>query len=185
MERMSIMATEQKIRARIAAIAQSVLLTLLGLTASVSYSQTDVRDIDNAARQPFQAELRRLRVRTAGELQTFQVAQVPFGKRLAIEHVSFRVRSLEAIAEGSAQPRFETSAALVTKANGVPAEHELIVNRADIGTASFNVVSQPIRVYADPGSLVLIQVDGGFAANAGSLLEITHLTVSGHLIDVP
>ena len=97
MEKMSTMATEQKIRARIAAIAQSALLTLLALTAGVSYSQTDVRDIDNAARQPFQAELRRLTVRTTGALQSFQVAEVPFGKRLIIEHVSFRVRSLEAL----------------------------------------------------------------------------------------
>ena len=179
------MATEQKIRARIAVIAQSALLTLLALSASVSYSQTDVRDIDNAARQPFQAELRRLRVRTAGDLQSFQVAVVPPGKRLVIEHVSFRVRSLEATAEGSAQPRFETSAALLTKANGVSAEHELIVNRADIGGASFNVVSQPIRVYADPGSLVFVHVDGRFAANAGSTLEIIRLNISGHLVDVP
>jgi hypothetical protein len=179
------MATEQKIRARIAALAQSALLTLLALTASVSYSQTDVRDIDNAARQPFQAELRRLTVRTTGGLQSLQVAEVPFGKRLVIEHVSFRIRSLEATAAGSAQPRFETSAALVTKVNGVPAEHELIVNRADIGSASFNVVSQPIRAYADPGSLVLVNVDGRFKVNAGSLLEITHLSVSGHLVDVP
>ncbi len=155
------------------------------MSASVSYAQTDVRDIANAARQPFQAELRRLRVRTAGELEGFRVAEVPFGKRLVIEHVAFRVRSLEATAQGSAQPRFETSAALVTKANGVSAEHQLIVNRADIGNSSFNVVSQPIRAYADPGSLVFVQVDGRYKANAGSLLEITHLTVSGHLVDVP
>lgn len=179
------MAIEQKTRARIAAMAQSTLLMLLVSNAGVSYAQTDVRDIDNAARQPFQAELRRLKVRTVGELQSFQVAEVPFGKRLVIEHVSFRVRSLEATAAGSAQPRFATSASLVTKANGVPAEHELIVNRADVGSASFNVVSQPLRVYADPGSLVFVQVDGRFKANAGSPLEITHLTVSGHLVDVP
>ena len=179
------MATEQKTRARIAAMAQSTLLMLLVSNAGVSYSQTDVRSLDNAARQPFQAELRRLRVRTAGALESFRVAEVPSGKRLVIEHVSCRVRSLEASAPGSAQPRFETSAALVTKANGVPAEHELIVNRADVGVASFNVVSQPIRVYADPGSQVFVQVDGRFQENAGSLLEITHLTVSGHLIDVP
>jgi hypothetical protein len=81
--------------------------------------------------------------------------------------------------------RFETSAALVTKANGVAAEHELIVNRADIGISSFNVVSQPIRAYADPGSLVFVHVDGRFPANAGSPLEIVRLTVSGHLVDVP
>lgn len=179
------MANEQKIRARIAATAQFALLALLAFSASAGYSQTDVRDIDNAARQPFQAELRRLTVRTSGAIQSFQVAEVPFGKRLVIEHVSFRVRSLEASAEGSAQPRFNTSAALVTKVNGVPAEHELIVNRADVGVASFNVASQPLRVYADPGSLVLVNVDGRFKANAGSLLEITHLSVSGHLVDVP
>jgi hypothetical protein len=179
------MATEQKIRARIAATAQSALLTLLALSASASYSQTDVRDVDNAARQPFHAELRRLSVRTSGAPQSFQVAEVPFGKRLVIEHVTFRVRSLEATAQRSAQPRFAVAAALVTKVNGASADHELIVNRADIGGASFNVVSQPIRVYADPGSLVLVLVDGRFPINAGAPLEIIRLTVSGHLVDVP
>jgi hypothetical protein len=73
---------------------------------------------------------------TEQDIQSFQVAEAPFGKRLVIEHVSFRVRSLEASAEGSAQPRFNTAAALVTKVNGVPAEHELIVNRADVEVAS-------------------------------------------------
>jgi hypothetical protein len=179
------MATEQKTPARIAAMAQSMLLVLLVSNAGLSYSQTDVRSLDNAARQPFQAELRNLRVRTAGPLESFRVAEVPSGKRLVIEHVSFRVRSLEASVPGSSQPRFETSAALVTKANGVPAEHELIVNRADIGIASFNVVSQPIRVYADPGSPVFVQVDGRFPENVGSPLEIIRLNISGHLVDVP
>lgn len=179
------MATEQKTRGRIAAMAQSMLLMLLVSNAGVSYSQTDVRSLDNAARQPFQAEVRRLRVPTSGELEGFRVADVPVGKRLVIEHVSFRIRSLEATVGGSPQPRFETSASLVTKANGVAVEHELIVNRADIGGASFNVVSQPIRVYADPGSAVLVSVDGRVPANRGSTLEIIRLSVSGHLVDVP
>ena len=59
------------------------------------------------------------------------------------------------------------------------------MNRADIGGGSFNVASQAIRVYADPGSLVLVNVDGRLKASAGSPLEITHLTISGHLVDVP
>ena len=91
----------------------------------------------------------------------------------------------DAILRAKISTCFETSAALVTKANGVSAEHELIVNRADVGNSSFNVVSQPIRVYADPGSLVFVQVDGRFPANAGSTLEIIRLNISGHLVDVP
>ena len=147
------MATElQNRRARIAAaLAKSALMgMLLASNAGVGYAQTQVRDLDNPARQPFQAELRNLRFRTAGGLESFRVAEVPSGKRLVIKHVSFRVGSLEATVPGSPQPRFGTSAFLVTKANGVPAEHELIVNRADVGLASFNVVSQPIRAYATP-----------------------------------
>jgi hypothetical protein len=177
------MANEQRTRPGIATIAQSTLLMLLVSHAGVSYAQTDVRSLDNAARQPFQAELRRLTVRTSGEPEGFRVAQVPLGKRLVIEHVAFRVRSLEA--GSSTQQRFATSAALVTKVNGVPAEHELVVNRADIGVSSFNVVSQPIRVYADPGSSVFVHVDGRFPANAGQFLQVTRLTISGHLVDLP
>lgn len=163
----------------------AVIGALVLLQPGVSLAQTPVRDLDNPARQPFQAELRKLTLRTSGGLESFRVAEVPSGKRLVIEHVSLRVRALEAIVPGSPQARFGTFASLVTKANGVPAEHELIVNRADVGIASFNVVSQPIRAHADPGSPVFVQVDGRSRDDADSLLEITHLTVSGHLVDVP
>jgi hypothetical protein len=173
-------------KARAAAILGPLTVAaLLQLNPGASQAQTLVRDLDNPARQPFQAELQRLRVPTSGVPEIFQVAQVPAGKRLVIEHVSFRIRSLEATAGGAPQPRFRSHAVLGMKADGVPAQHELVVSRADAGAASINIASQPIRAYADPGSPVFVQIecrnDNG---QRNSLVEVLHLAVSGHLVDL-
>lgn len=148
---------DTSVRLSISTLVGALLLSAAG----VSHGQTDVRDLDNPARQPFQAELQRqLRIPVAAGRESSQVAEVPAGKRLVIEHVSFRVKSQEATLPGSSQPRFRVFASLVTKANGVAANHELIVNQTDFGAASSNAASQPVRAYADPGSLVFVRVGG-------------------------
>jgi hypothetical protein len=160
------------------------LLLATLLLSSPGHAQTLVRDLDNPARQPFQAELRSLTITTSGGVENFQVALVPPGKRLVIEHVSLRISSLEATSGGAPQPRFRTFATLVMKTETVAAQHELVVNRADVGTASFNVASQPLRAYVDPGSAVFVQIDCIADDGGDSLLRVTHVTVSGHLVDL-
>ena len=158
---------------------------LLQGNPGASHAQTRVRDPDNPARQPFQAQLEGLTFATSSNAETFQVAVVPAGKRLVIEHVSMFVSSLEATSDGEPQPRFRTFATLVTKAESVAARHELIVLPADAGGSSINVASQPIRAYADPGSLVLARVDAIAVEGGDSGLRIAHLTISGHLVNLP
>ena len=73
---------------------------LLLLQPEGSHAQASIRDLDNPGRQSFQVELRQLNLPASGESESFQVAEVPPGTRLVIEHVSFKVRSLEARAPG-------------------------------------------------------------------------------------
>lgn len=163
----------------------AVVGTMLLSTLNASHAQTLVRDLDNPARQPFQAELQRLRIPSSGGGESFRVADVPPGKRLVIEHVSFRVASLEASTPGSPPLRFGTFASLITKANGVPGSHELIANRIDLsGGRSVVAASQQIRAYADPGSQVFVRISGR-TEDDGDSLQVTHLTVSGHLVEAP
>jgi hypothetical protein len=161
------------------------IAALLQGNPGASHAQTRVRDLDNPARQPFQAELEGLTFNTLADAETFQVAVVPAGKRFVIEHVSLRVDSLEATAGGAPQPRFRSFATLAVKADGVPARHELVVNRADVGGSSVNLASQPIRAYADPGSLVWVEIDAADDDGGDSLLRVAHVTISGHLVDLP
>jgi hypothetical protein len=162
-----------------------LVVALLQSNPGTSEAQTLVRDLDNPARQPFQAELGGLLFNTSDDAESFQITLVPPGKRLVIEHVSLRINSREAGPEGIPQPRFRTFAALITKADTVAARHEVIVDRADVGEASRNVASQSIRAYADPGSAVFVEIDSTNDNGGNSLLGISHVAISGHLVDLP
>jgi len=152
----------------------------------MSQAQTQVRDLDNPARRPFQVEVQRqLRIPIAEGRESIQVADVPAGRRLVIEHISFRVSSLEAVTPGSHQTRFQIFAALLTKADTVAANHELLVTRTDFGIASSNTASQPIRAYADGGTPVFIRIGGQPEGNGSTAVSITNLTISGYLVDQP
>ncbi len=149
-----------------------------------SHAQTVVRDIDNPAQRPFQVELtQQLSINSSSARQSFKVADVPAGSRLVIEHISFRAGSREAVTPGSRQPRFQIIASLVTKADSVAANHELVATRTDFETASSNTASQPIRAYADGGSPVFVRI-GGQTEGGGSTPISISLTISGYLVDV-
>jgi len=151
---------------------------------ATSHAQTVVRDIDNPAQRPFQVELRqKLTLIPTADRESFTIADVPAGSRLVIEHVSFRVGSLEAVVPGSRQTRFQINASLVTTADGVAANHELLATRTDFEDGSSNTASQPIRAYADGGSPVSLRI-GGQTENGRSTLVSIVLTISGHLVDV-
>ena len=184
------MTTSKDIQARIQSALHRFALAgawLALAAAASSHAQTVVRDLDNAARQPFQVEVQPppLRFPVPQGRETIRVADVPAGKRLVIEHISFLIASSESTAPGGRQPRFLANGSLVTKANTAAANHELLVHRTDIGAASRNTVSQPLRVYADPGSQVFVTVGGRTEDGSSSLVRISNLTISGHLVDLP
>ena len=147
------------------------------------------RDTDNAARQPFQTSAffqtasgaikRGLAVPT----RTLVEIPVPDGKRLVIQGVS--------ITEASYLSGERPSATLATTADGRLAVHTLGYFAAGAGTSSA-LAYQPVTVYADAGSTVVIELlnttevfpkkrlKGAPASFSGP-----EGTVTGYLVDVP
>ena len=129
-----------------------------------------VRDV-NDARQPFQRVVSI--PNPAGSLFAAGNFTVPGGKRLVIEHVSI----LSAVPPGQ-----KVLLIMNTQVEGQPADHFLLADfQGSFGGTDRFFVSQPIRVYADPGTSVVIRTErtstGGNASYAA--------TVSGFLVDVP
>lgn len=147
-----------------------------------SLAQTNVRDVDNPATQPFQAELASQAIPVIQEANNFLATTVPLGKRLVVEHVTLRVAGGPSPQPGGEAPFMHAVAFLETTADGTRARHELAVNRIDLRgfNRNFAVASQPIRAYADPGSQVLVQVSGASAVRDAILVR---LTISGYLVD--
>ena len=126
-------------------------------------SQLMVRDSDNPARQPFVATL------LSPNPNTFFFI-VPNGKRLVIEYVS---------GEGSLPAGNKLLfARLQVETQGSIVLHRFLpVLTGTEGNVDVFLVSQQTRLYADPGSTVILSV---LPANA-----IFSVTVSGYLVDIP
>jgi hypothetical protein len=173
----------KRIRTRVAAVALATMGGMLLLsTPGAGHAQTEVRDADNPARQPFQAALGRQLLTSFGDLNTFEIANVPLGKRLVIEHVSFRLAGGSS-SPGEESPFAQAVALLETTVNGVRAQHALRVDRIELfgfRSQELNIASQPIRAYADPGTQVRIHITGISPVNDAQLI---FLAVSGHFVD--
>jgi hypothetical protein len=145
-----------------------------------------VRDVDNAARRPFQAELC-TQVPLGGSFcgtkpSTFAV---PADRRLVIEYASGRCpRSGFSLSNGE-----DWAASLQTIAGGTQARHLLHpVPGIAIGSPPLQSamqlngfdVAQLMRIYADPGSLVGLQFEdlGGLAGN----VITCEMTISGYTV---
>ena len=139
-----------------------------------------VRDVDNAARQPFQAKINEVVLSPNPVFFT-----VPAGKRLVIEYVS---ADIEAAPQCPNAPRY----ALTTTAGGVTLEHFFYTK--DVGTLGTSVnddtkafgLSQQTRIYADPNTQVRLDIRTGTFPTCGfHLNEGSGIRVSGYLVDVP
>jgi hypothetical protein len=122
---------------------------------SVSYAQNLVRDADNPARQPFQARKVVSDV-IPNTLHIFKLADIPQGKRLVIEQVSFKA---EVSADGLNRV---STASLRTQVFDLTGDHELIMSKLQnrpiqpdgYFARDFFVANQQMRVYADPGTIL-------------------------------
>ncbi len=138
-----------------------------------------VRDVDNPARQPFQAS--GSTVVNAGfddscRFGLLTLTTVPAMKQLVIEDVSF----WGGLPAGQ---RF-LQVTVNNTAGGTPMRHYLPValQATDIsGTFDAFAASQPVRWYADPET----DVFACFVRNATAGTGSAHWTISGYLVDVP
>jgi hypothetical protein len=140
-----------------------------------------VRDVDNAARQPFQAKIIDVPIGIPDPI----FFTVPAGKRLVIENVS---ADIEAAPQCASAPRY----GLTTTAGGVTLEHFFYTK--DAGTVGSSVndarrafgLSQQTRIYADPNTQVRLDIRTGTFPTCGFAVEDSSgIRVSGYLVDVP
>jgi hypothetical protein len=130
-----------------------------------------VRDVDNPARQPVQAE-GSCNGTLGGCLKT--IYTVPAGKRLVIEYASMRAN----IPVGEvAELLIDTVVGDKVVRNGLPPTAPSV---AFLGFSAANM-GQQVRLYADPGTIVNVEAFRSASGNEASF----DFTISGHLVDVP
>lgn len=128
-----------------------------------------VRDVDNPARQPFQASIDT--DWPAGFIvKTTTLLTVPVGKRAVIEYATFYIAP-------SAGSKIQF-AELGTTVGGNPASFDFV------GTpiTSIGVVAQPLRLYADAGTNIVGIVGLDSTSTGGGEIKIS---ISGYLVNVP
>lgn len=145
-----------------------------GSSVSIGNTATNpvlVRDVDNAARHPFQ-----LRLCFASGLTGLSchdipaVVSVPSDRRLVIEYVS-----AECIKNVGTNIDF----GVATQVGGVPAKHYLAIV-ANVTDSSRINAAQQTRIYADPGSDLVFAIGiGGSGTGTGARCE---MTLSGYSI---
>lgn len=143
------------------------------MVANTEAEPIPARDVDGAARQPFQRFL--VEQINDGEFNAAdRVAfTVPAGKRLVIEHVS-----LLCVAPTGQKLRVRIDATA-----GGSAFHQLpLANEGSFqGGKDDHKASQQTRIYADGGTEVYFRV----ARNSASGVAGVNASVSGYLVDVP
>ncbi len=144
-------------------------------------AQVAVRDADRPTLQPFQATLANRLIGETAHL--LPLVTVPLGKRLVIEHASAAV-----VIAPTPDRRYLVSIWLRTQVNGRQADHVLVLDRMQglpARTAETFHASQPIRIYADPGTIVsaVVSFHTGSSSDDVDLANINRLSISGYLVD--
>jgi hypothetical protein len=146
------------------------------IVVNTTASPMPLRDVDNPARQPFQAEAVGGFADGASTTGDITLTTVPVGKRLVIEHVSVLGKMLAPQrlvlgGIGSGQPGGKVHW-LEIKVQGSNAD----------GTLDYFVASQLVRFYQDPGPVrCLAERDSTAGANPASVT----FTISGYFVDCP
>jgi len=142
-------------------------------------SPVPVRDVDNPAKQPFQAEVVGGFADGASSTGDITIATVPAGKRLVIEHVSAfgtMLPTQKVINGGSDVIWADPFSTLI-----VQYHWDSQGSNAD-GSRDYFVASQLVRFYANPGPIqCFAERDSTAGANPNSVT----FTISGYLVDCP
>jgi hypothetical protein len=144
-------------------------------------AQTIVRDIDTPARQPAHAQVVN-QVLEENRPRSFALVTVPAGKRFVVEHVALRILVASTTIKQSI-----VHAGVLTQLGAQTVDHVLKLDKfpeLDATRAEVFETSQPMRVYADAGTTVSVQIL--FDARGGTPISaiVNRLSVSGHFVDV-
>lgn len=175
--------------AAVAALALPALLTAQG---GKNTSPTDVRDVDNPTRQPWQndqAILANAPNQGTTELACGPNFRVPDGKRLVIEFVS----GYGILPTGQRWLRLQLESMLAGSNAGQALLHQVglqfagtnsLLAKYDIGITDpvdYYSVSQQTRIYSDPGTFVRACA----VRNGDTGIAILRVSLSGYLVNVP
>lgn len=138
-----------------------------------------VKNLDNPAKQPFQWHNSGV-VATGSDRADFTF-QVPAGKRLVIEQLSGEA---SVVSSSGTVPRFliASFAGGAVASGYAPATY--VGN--DLGMAPAVYANQQLRMYADPGTTVSVEVQrstdnvGGYSGHVNFTVSVT-----GYLVDIP
>ena len=161
---------------KMSAIYFGLVVLAMSLLASTAFASSalsiSVKDVDAAARKPFQTGSIIVTAPATGG--TFQsVLQVPANQRLVIEHVS---GGCEGILYNSGYVGVATNAG--TKGFEFLDRTFVASNANDM--AIFNIGSQSVRFYADPGDDF-----GIYVSNDGGQTGTCALAISGYFVNLP
>jgi hypothetical protein len=129
-------------------------------------SAVSVRNLNDPLHQPLQIPGAIIFTDGIAQLPVFPV---PAGKRFVIEYVSARVR----LKPGQILDQFE-----IWTSGGVFLPHYMIATPQ--GNTGVSLVSQPVRFYADPGTMVSMFVRSTIQKVVGD----GNLSLAGYLVDV-
>jgi hypothetical protein len=164
----------------------TICLAVLGVTTAFaqtasaqggkSSGPTLIKDTENPARSAVQGQCT-MQWTIAGNTSC-QLAEVPAGKRLVIEHISgiCRVQGTDRIRNAEIQ---------TTLAGGNSASvwnYLVLTSQSSTPDGNYSTVSQPMRAYADPGSTVL--AIAWFEGLTTDSSQACTFSMSGHLVDV-
>lgn len=132
-----------------------------------------VRDVDNAAHQPFQASAE-VDVSNGFEGENGNLATVPAGKLLIMEHIG-----AQGFGPSGQKMAFRVNSRLSTS-EVTPTEHYLVTNpRGAFGSQDYFEVSQSLRLYAGPGTTVVARIDRDQPTGTA----LGRFTLSGYLVN--
>ena len=148
----------------------------LPVTGSTTVSGTAaVRDVDNAARSPFQAQLCQkveFGTGTISACSTSNSFEVPSDERLVIEYVSGTCFVTLGVVNS-------VRISMGTTAGGSQAEHRFLLTPDALDARNLDAAQQT-RIYADPSSVVGMNFSSG--AGPGNGVAKCTLTLSGYTV---
>ena len=154
-----------------------VILLLFSYQTSVQ-AQTSIHDLDNPARQPFQLEVTDQMILKDTPIP---LLMVPLGKRLVIEQAFLELTTF--CSQSDKETVFVAN--LQTRAGGRVANHDLaITKRASLFSIQDYIASQLTRIYADPGTKVVLKVSLHGQVSCASTARVGKVVLSGHYVDV-
>jgi hypothetical protein len=152
-------------------------IALLASTAATAQTRAAlVKDVDSPASQPFAASSGVVNFPAGSSNASSTLLTVPAGKRAILEHVS----CIDFLETGNNFVRMEMRYTL----GGVAQRHQFVHTRVGtslIGSIDVWSFSQPVRLYADAGTILQMAALRRSTTGSGGI----ECQISGHYVDAP